>query len=70
MYNESKKRSTIKYLAKLKEVRFRVKPEEFQKMEQAAERLGYSSMRQFYLAAINEKMRATESTLKNNTMGI
>ena len=57
MYSESRKKSTIKYLSTLKEIRFRVKPEEFAEMERAAKRLGYSSMRQFYLAAINEKMQ-------------
>lgn len=60
MYNESRKKSTIKYLSTLKEIRFRVKPEEYTAMECAAKRLGYSSMRQFYLAAINEKMRQSE----------
>lgn len=57
MYNESRKKSTIKYLSTLKEIRFRVKHEEYADMERAAKRLGYSSMRQFYLAAINEKMQ-------------
>lgn len=51
------------YLKKLKEVRFRVKPEEFDEMEQAAARMGYKSMRQFFLAAIKEKIErgASES---------
>lgn len=63
MYNESTKRCTMRYLAKLKEVRFRVKPEEYEAMRQAAEKQGYSSMRQFFLAAINEKMHGgTETT--------
>lgn len=44
------------YLGKLKEIRFRVKPEEYDEMEKAAKKLGYTSMRQFYLAAIKEKM--------------
>lgn len=44
------------YLSKLKEVRFRVKPEEFAEMQKAAEEQGYPSMRQFILAAIKEKM--------------
>ena len=44
------------YLAKLKDVRFRVKPEEFAQMQKAAEEQGYPSMRQFILAAIKEKM--------------
>ena len=44
------------YLGRLKEIRFRVKPEEYEEMEKAAKKLGYTSMRQFYLAAIKEKM--------------
>lgn len=57
MYSESRKRSTLKYLSTLKEIRFRVKPSEFEEMETAAERLGFSSMRQFYLSAIQDKMK-------------
>ena len=45
----------MKYLEKLKEIRFRVKPEEFTKYEAAARKAGYPSMRQFYLDALNEK---------------
>lgn len=56
MYNENAKKSTMRYLAKLKEIRFRVKPEEYEIMCQAAEDQGYSSMRQFFLAAIHEKI--------------
>ncbi len=48
------------YLKKLKEVRFRVKPEEFEEMEHAAARMGYKSMRQFFLAAIAEKIERGE----------
>lgn len=48
------------YLKKLKEVRFRVKPEEFEEMEQAAARMGYRSMRQFLLTAIKEKIEREE----------
>lgn len=44
------------YLSKLKEIRFRVKPEEFEEMQAAAKEQGYGSMRQFFLAAIKEKM--------------
>lgn len=50
------------YLKKLKEVRFRVKPEEFDEMEQAAARMGYRSMRQFFLAAISEKMERSKES--------
>lgn len=62
MYNENRKKSTLKYLATLKEIRFRVKPEEYADMKSAAARLGYSSMRQFFLAAINEKMHGGAET--------
>ena len=44
-----------KYLEKLKEIRFRVKPEEYEQYEQAAKIAGYPSMRQFYLDALQEK---------------
>ena len=46
----------MKYLEKLKEIRFRVRPEEYQKYEEAAEKAGYPSMRQFYMDAIDEKV--------------
>ncbi len=57
------KNYTIEYLSKLKEIRFRVKPEEYESFQQAAERQGYKSMRQFFLAAIAEKIErgASES---------
>ena len=47
-YSEKQKEYTMKYLEKLKEIRFRVRPEEYQKYEEAAEKAGYPSMRQFY----------------------
>lgn len=55
-YSEKQKEYTMKYLGKLKEIRFRVKPEEFSKYEQAAGKAGYPSMRQFYMDAIQEKV--------------
>lgn len=55
-YDDKQKQYTMKYLEKLKEIRFRVKPEEFSKYEEAAKKAGYSSMRQFYMDAINEKI--------------
>ena len=55
-YNEKQKEYTLKYLEKLKEIRFRVKTEEFQVYEEAAKKAGYPSMRQFYLDAIQEKV--------------
>ena len=51
-YNEKQKEYTMKYLEKLKEIRFRVKPEEFEEYQKVAEKAGYSSMRQFYMDAI------------------
>ena len=56
-YNERQKKSIEKYLSRLKEIRFRVKPEEYERMQEAAAAQGYSSMRQFFLAAINDKMQ-------------
>lgn len=55
-YDEKQKEYTMKYLEKLKEIRFRVKPEEFEIYEKAAKKAGYPSMRQFYLEAIQEKV--------------
>lgn len=55
-YNQKQKESTMKYLEKLKEIRFRVKPEEYMKYEEAAKRAGYPSMRKFYMDAIQEKI--------------
>lgn len=55
-YNEKQKEYTMKYLEKLKEIRFRVKPEEYAKYEEAATLANYPSMRQFYMDAINEKV--------------
>ncbi|MBP5185960.1 MAG: cag pathogenicity island protein [Clostridiales bacterium] len=54
MYNEAQKKSTMKYLDKLKEIRFRVKPEDYARYEAAAKAGGYDSMRQFYLAALDD----------------
>lgn len=58
MYSESQKKATIKYLQTLKEIRFRVKPEEYEKMQDAAKKAGYSSMRQFFLDAISDKINS------------
>ena len=55
-YDEKQKEYTLKYLEKLKEIRFRVKPEEFEVYEKAAQKAGYPSMRQFYLDALQEKV--------------
>lgn len=56
MYSEANKKAIVKYLAKLRTITFRVKPEEYETMEKAVEKAGYKSMRQFYLDAINEKI--------------
>lgn len=57
MYDEKSKKRTMKYLEKLKEIRFRVKVEEFEEFETVAKESGYTSMRQFYLDAIKEKIK-------------
>lgn len=56
-YNEKQKEYTMKYLAKLKEIRFRVKPEEYEEYEDASKKAGYPSMRQFYMDALDEKVK-------------
>ena len=63
-YNEESKRRTMKYLEKLKEIRFRVKPEEYKVYEYAAKKSGYPSMRQFYIDAINEKVKKIDEQHK------
>lgn len=55
-YTQKQKEYTMKYLEKLKEIRFRVQPEEYEQYEQAAKQAGYPSMRQFYMDAIQEKV--------------
>ena len=60
-YNEKQKNYTMKYLSKLKEIRFRVKQEEYEKYEEAAKKAGYSSLRQFYIDAINEKIEKIDN---------
>lgn len=56
-YNEKQKEYTKRYLKKLKEIRFRVKPEEYKEFVNAAKSAGYESMRQFYIEAIEEKIK-------------
>lgn len=65
-YNEKQKEYTMNYLDKLKEIRFRVKPEEFERYEKAAKKAGYPSMRQFYLDAINEKIERISNQCAND----
>ena len=59
-YSKKQKEYTMKYLEGLKEIRFRVKPEEYERIEEASKKAGYPSMRQFYLDAINEKIEKIE----------
>jgi hypothetical protein len=59
-YNEKQKEYTMKYLKGLKEIRFRVAPEVYEEYEEAAKKAGYTSMRQFYMDAIQEKIERAE----------
>lgn len=54
MYNNKQKEYTMKYLKTLKEVRFRVKPEEYERWEKAAEKANFPSLRQYYMYCINK----------------
>lgn len=54
-YSEKQKEYTMKYLEKLKEVRFRVRPEEYERYKAAAEREGLS-IRAFIMQAVEEKI--------------
>lgn len=54
--DEYRKNYLMTYYKKLKEIRFRVKEEEYAAYEEAAQKAGYPSMRQFYLEAIHEKI--------------
>lgn len=54
MYNESRKKSTIKYLKTQKQIRFWVSPDLYSQIQCAAEEAGFPSLRQFYLFAISE----------------
>lgn len=65
-YNDKQKGYTVKYLEKLKEIRFRVKPEEFEKYKSASEKAGYPSMRQFYIDALDDKVAGINSGKKNS----
>lgn len=56
-YNENRKRSTLKYLAKQKTIHFYVKPELFSEYVAAMDALDYTSMREFVMASIDEKMK-------------
>ena len=56
-YNEKQKEYTMRHLKKLKEIRFRVQQEEYKRYEEAAKKANYPSMRQFYMSAIEEKIK-------------
>ena len=60
-YNSAQKKATLKYISKLKQVMFRVKKEEYEHMQRAADLAGYKSMRAFFLDAIAEKIARIES---------
>lgn len=60
-YTEASKRASMKYMAKLKEIRFRVKPEEAEEYEAAYKAAGYPSMRSFIIDAIREKIERIKS---------
>lgn len=68
-YDAKKKEYLMKYLEKLKEIRFRVKPEEYERYEEAAKEGGYPSMRQFYLDALNEKVEKIKQSDKTGDSG-
>lgn len=59
MYNESAKKATMKYLAKLKEIKVRIKPEEYEKYREASKQCGWS-MRKFMLESMNLMIRELE----------
>lgn len=56
MYNESRKRASMKYMSKLKEIRFRVRPEYYDKICQVVSTQGYASNRQFFLYCIDQEL--------------
>lgn len=53
---EENKENIQKYLEKLYQVRFWVKPEIRDRWTEAAKKAGYKSMRKFYMDAIEEKI--------------
>lgn len=55
MENEEKS-SMQRYLDKLYQVRFWVKPDIKERWEEVAKKAGYPSMRKFYIDAIEEKI--------------
>ena len=55
------KEATMKYLATLRRIQLRVKPEEYERYEAAQKAQGYPSMRQFIITAIEEKIERGQS---------
>lgn len=55
-YNESQKRATMKYLKTQKQIRFWVNPDLYSRIQTAAKDGGFTSLRQFYLFAIENLM--------------
>lgn len=60
-YDEKAKERTMRYLDKQKQIRFWVKEEEYERFKAIAEKAGYDSLRQFYLEAIEEKIKKIEN---------
>lgn len=54
-YTEAQKRASMKYQKGLKELKFRIKPEEYERIAEAAKN-AETSVRAYCLDAINEKM--------------
>lgn len=57
MYNDSRKRAAMRYMATLKEIRFRVKLEYFDKICVLASAEGFPSIRQFILYCIDQQLK-------------
>ena len=62
-YTEAQKKATMKYMEKLKDVRFRITPEEYTAWTEAAKAAGFTkadgtaNMRQFIIAAVTDKIK-------------
>lgn len=59
-YDDRQKKWTMDYLKTLKTVQFRVKPDEYERWENAAKQAGFTSMRQFYLHCIEKETERIE----------
>ena len=53
-YNEKQKKWTMDYLSKLKEIRFRVKPEEYERYLADAHNAGFQSLRPYIIMVLDE----------------